>query len=44
MKLTQEELLELIELVRSNNEYNEEDVTIKFWGTIIDKLEEMVNT
>jgi len=42
MTLTQEELLELIELVRSNNEYND-DEEVEFWDTIIGKLYEYVN-
>jgi hypothetical protein len=43
MTLTQDELLQLIELVRSNNEYNDEEETIEFWDTVIGKLYEMVN-
>jgi hypothetical protein len=42
MTLNQDELLQLIELVRSNNEYNDEDDVVEYWDTVIGKLYEMV--
>ena len=42
-KLNNEEWAQLIELVRSNNEYND-DEDYEFWDTVLDKLYQYQNT